>query len=262
MLENEGLGLRLTIATFLFSQPKKWKQLKYENYAPRHVNALWRACAENIKIPHRFIAYTDKPDGILCERRQMFPRVRVEKPDGISVEDGCYSRLRFYDPDVQAELGTEFVAILDLDIVFMQDATDLMERCLEHDFTILEGSKFTDGSICNYYNGSIQICRSGARPQFWREFDPQTFYKQRARYRLPGGRRPLGTDQAWFCVRSGNAEHTIGRADGVYQHRTLDNKIPENTKILVFSGRDNPWSPAVKDHSPDAYARWKMYDVE
>lgn len=254
------MELKLTIATFLFSQPKKWVQLGYETYSPRHVNALWRACADNIKIPHRFVCYADKPDGIECEVRPSFDRVRIRKPDGISLEDGCYQRLRLYDPDVQTELGTEFVAILDLDMIFMRDSTDLWSRCMEHDFSILIGSAWGDGSLCNHYNGSVQICRSGARPQFWRDFDTKKFYAQREAYKMPNGRRPKGTDQAWFSVSSGNAEHTIGPADGCYQYRTLGGVIPENANMLFFSGRHKPWSALTQRQSPAVAARWSMYD--
>lgn len=254
--------MKLTIATFLFSQPKKWRQLGYETYSPRHVNALWRACADNIKIPHRFICYADKPDGIACENRPSFERVRVRKPDGISLEDGCYQRLRLYDPGVQKELGTEFVAILDLDLVFMRDATELFERAFDFDFTVLVGSAYQDGRLCNHYNGSIQICRSGARPQFWRDFDTKKFYWQRQQYKMPGGHRPKGTDQAWLSVCSGNAERTIGPADGCYQYRVLNGTVPDNAVMLFFSGRNKPWSHVVRQQTPDVAERWSMYNRE
>lgn len=254
--------MRLTIATFLFPRPAKWLQLGYEPYAARHVNALWRACADNIRVPHRFVCYSTKPAGIECERREIFPTVRIRRPDGVSFEDGCYTRLRLYDPEIQAELGTEFVLILDLDMVFMQDATALIEGCMEDDFTALEGSKWPDGHPCSWYNGSFQLCRSGARPQFWRDFDTKRFYAQRQAYRMPNGKRPHGTDQAWLSVCAGDGEHTIGPADGVYQFRTVRQAVPADAVILFFSGKYNPWQDFALNAAPAVAARWARYDLE
>ncbi len=253
---------RLTIATFLFSQPRKWRQLGYAPYTPTHVNALWRACAANIKIPHRFIAYTDHAEGIKCERRPSFPRVRVSKPDGISTEDGCYSRLRLYDPKVQEELNTDFIVILDLDMVFLRDCTALFEECMAHDFTALRGSPYGDGLLCSYYNGSFQMCRTGARPQFWHGFDTKTFYQQRARYRiLPGKHRPLGTDQAWLSMCAGPGEKTIWEKDGACQYRNFRNKMPDHMRMIFFAGREKPWAPSVRKRTPQIADAWARYAV-
>lgn len=250
--------MKLTICTFLFAQPRKWRRLFYDHYYPKHVNALWRACADLIKIPHKFIAFTDSPDGIECERRPSFDRIFIDRP-GKYVEDGCYQRLRIYDPVVQAELGTEWVLMLDLDIVLMQDCTSLIEDCMNYEFTTLRGSQGGDGSLCNYYNGSFQLCKSGTRPQLWRDFNPRTFYHQREAYRLPNGKRPLGTDQAWFCVALGGDEHVIGEEHGVYQYRTLHGSIPDDARMLMFSGRRKPWDDECKVETPKVAAQWAKY---
>lgn len=249
----------LAIVTFLFSAPLKWRQLLYEPYSPRHVNALWRACADNIKVPHRFVAYTDKPNGIECERRESFPVVRVRHPDGITQEDGCYQRLRLYDPDIAATLDAEHVLILDLDTVFMQDATDLIEKCMEHDFTALRGSAWPDGSLCSHYNGSFQMHRTGSRPEFWHDLDTKTFYRQRQEYRMPNGKRPHGTDQAWLSVCAGDRENTIWLEDGVCQYRNVRNCVPDDIKILFFAGREKPWMPGVGERNPRVAQRWQKY---
>jgi hypothetical protein len=248
----------LAIVTFLFSRPGKWAQLNYEEYHAEHVNALWRACADNIKIPHRFIAYTESPDGIKCERRECFPSIYVPHPNGRQ-ENGCYQRLRMYDPEVQASLDAEHILILDLDTVFMGDCTSLIEACMEHDFTALRGSPWTNGALCSWYNGSFQMCRNGARPKFWRDFNPATFYAQRERYKMSNGRRPHGTDQAWLTVCAGPGENTLWEEHGVYQYRYIRRDVPKDAKLLFFAGKEKPWFGSVMEQNPKVGARWHQY---
>lgn len=251
---------KLTIVTFLFAAPKKWRQLLYAPYGPVHVNALWRACADNIKIPHRFLAITDKPDGIQCERQQSFPVVRIRKPDGVGQEDGCYQRLRIYDPVVQNEWDSEYILMLDLDAVFLRDCTALIEECMQREFTTLRGSAWKDGTLCSWYNGSFQMVKRGARPQFWTEFDGKKFFKQREAYKMPGGKRPHGTDQAWLSVCAGPGEHSLWTDDGVCQFRSFQKAgIPDNTRLLFFAGREKPWMPSLRKSHPEIAAAWQKY---
>lgn len=248
----------LAIVTFLFSQPGKWKQLNYEEFQPDHVNALWRACEDNISIPHRFVAYTERAAGIECERRKCFPDIKVRRPDG-GRENGCYQRLRMYDPDVQASLDADFVLILDLDTVLMRDCTALLERCMEHDFTALRGSPWANGTLCSWYNGSFQLCRAGARPEFWREFNRNKFWLQRENYRMPNGKRPHGTDQAWLTVCAGDRERTIWHEDDVYQYRNHRQRLPADAAMAFFAGPDKPWFDKIRLENPAVADRWWQY---
>lgn len=249
----------LAIVTFLFKAPKKWRELLYEPYAPRHVNALWQACKDNIRIPHRFIAITDQAKGIKCERRPSFTQVRVRHPDGKTQEDGCYQRLRLYDPEIQAEIGADHILILDLDTVFMGDCTELIESCMEHDFTALRGSHWPDGSLCSWYNGSFQMCRAGARPQFWHDFDTKRFYMQREEYKMPNGKRPHGTDQAWLSVCAGPGERVLTAEDGVYQYRNIRDEMPDKARLIFFAGREKPWMLSVVRENLPVAERWLQY---
>jgi hypothetical protein len=104
------------------------------------------------------------------------------------------------------------------------------------------------------------LCRTGARPQFWRDFDTKRFWRQREHYKMPNGRRPHGTDQAWLTVCAGQGENTIGRRDGVYQWRTLRGVVPENAQILFFSGKEKPWSPSVVRNHIRVARRWSTYN--
>ena len=249
---------KLAIVTFLFVRPGKWRQLRYEEYTPKHVNALWRACADNIKVPHRFVAYTDSPDGIECERRPSFDDISITRPDGMT-ENGCYQRLRLYDPEIAATLDAEHVLILDLDTVMMNDCTGVINACMEHDFTALRGSPWPNGHLCAWYNGSFQMHRVGSRPQFWHGFDPARFWRQREDYLMPGGRRPHGSDQAWISVCAGNAERTIWADDGAYQYRNWRRTLPRDAQFVFFAGKDKPWQARVQHENPAVARRWRKY---
>lgn len=246
--------MKLTIITFLFTQPRKWAQLRYGKYSSEHVNALWRACRENIGIPHRFLCLTDDAAGVECETREVWPAILV---DG---EDACYRRLHAFDAEWQRSLGTEFILLMDLDAIFLGDATDVITAAMERDFTILRGSAWADGTLCNHYNGSMWLCRAGARPKLWTDFNPATFAAQRNACKMPGGRRPLGSDQAWISVASGGTEATWGPEDGVVQYRTVRGPMPPSAKILFFAGREKPWSREVKRRNPEIFAAWQKYN--
>jgi hypothetical protein len=251
----------LAIIAWKFPAPSQWRRLRYCDYTAEHVNALWRACADNIKIPHRFVCVTDDPAGVECETLPAPPAIYVNG------EDACYRRLKAFDPEWQAALGADHVLCLDLDAVFVDDITDILTEAMQHDFTILRGSAWPEnhldrkirGSLCNYYNGSMWLCRTGARPQFWRDFDPATFCAQREAYRMPNGRRPLGSDQAWITVRSGDAERAWGPESGIVQYRTIRHAIPPSVKLIFFAGKHKPWSREVAHSSPAIAALWRRY---
>lgn len=247
---------RLTIITFLFSQPRKWRQLRFGLYKPRYVNALWRACEDNIRIPHRFLCITEDPTGIECETAPAWPAIFVRG------EDACYRRLHAFDPEWQASLGTDWILSMDLDAAFLGDMTDSIERAMAaSDFRIMRGSSWPDGTLCAHYNGSIWLCRNGARPHFWRDFDPAIFHSQRETYRMPNGRRPHGSDQAWITVRAGDSESTFGANSGIYQYRNVREAIPENARLLFFAGIQKPWGREVRSARPDIHEAWARYDV-
>lgn len=243
----------LTIITFMFAQPRKWRQLRFDTYRAEHVNALARACAANIRIPHRFICLTDDPAGIECETMPVWSAIYVGE------EDACYRRLRAFSAEWQRELGTDFVLCMDLDVAFMGDATDIIHDAMADDFTIVRGSAWSDGTMCNWYNGSMWLCRSGARDDLWSKFDPTTFLAQRAAYKMPNGRRPHGSDQAWITVCQGANERTWGPEHGVVQYRTTRKAIPANARLVFFAGKDKPWSAAVQRTNPGVHAAWKRY---
>lgn len=247
---------KLAVVTFLFDQPWLWKKKRYERYRSTHVNALWRACAAKITMPHRFVCYADHFEEIECEvRPQLGPVGMVDPRYGVIT--GCFHRLMLYDPEIARSLDAEFILILDLDVVLMRpEVTGVIERAMRHDFSALVGSKWRDGSPVTWYNGSFQLCRAGSRPRFWRDFNPETFHAQRAAYKMPGGRHPHGTDQSWITICAGPGENALGPAEGFYQYRDLGVRVPDSANIIFFSGKVNPWHAVVSNKTPAVSREW------
>lgn len=241
----------LAIITFKFTQPRKWKQLHFDTYRAEHVNALARACADNIRIDHRFVCFTDDPEGVECET--------MPAPDAVHVrgEDACYRRLKMFDPEFQRALNAQHILMLDLDAVFLGEATDITRDAMAEPLTIMCGSRWGDGrpgiggTLCSYYNGSMVLFRAGAHPELWHDFDPNKFYDQREAYRMPNGTRPFGSDQAWYSVKLGPGVNTFGPHTGVVQHRQ---GVPDDARLVFFAGRKKPW------HMDGAmYGAWARY---
>ena len=248
---------KLAVITWLFGrQPRKWRELKYGPFLPEHVNALRRACAEHIRVAHRFVTLADDPAGIEGEVWAAPPEIVVNG------HEACYRRLKAFDSEFQAALGADYVLQLDLDVVFVKDATPAIEAVMPRDFTILEGSRYQrDGTLCCHYNGSIWLCRAGARHRFWAEFDADRAAAARRRqaFTMPSGRRVLGSDQAWLSVCSAS-EAVWTRESGVMQYRDLKGApIPETVRILAFAGKEKPWGPEVERDRPEIAALWRRH---
>lgn len=246
----------LTVITFLYPQPRRWAEAKYEPYTARHVNALWRACADRIKIPHRFICFTNELEGIECETQELWEHV------WINGENGCYLRLKAFDGEFQASLGGTHTMCIDLDTVIYKDCTDLIQWAMEKDFVIVKGSYYGRSkgrAPMAHYNGSLWVCKNGTREIFWRSLYAEDVEDRRAKFRMPGGLHALGTDQAWISIVSPN-EETFKPEQGVVQFRQHSARgFPPNTCIVFFAGKVKPWDSWVKEHFPKLYEEWARY---
>jgi hypothetical protein len=250
--------VRLTVLTFLFDKPVRWRQLNYDAYTAAHVNTLQRMCAEMIHIPHRFLCLTDQPAGIEATTAPVWPPIFV---DG---HDSCYRRLRAFDAAWQRSVGTEFILMLDLDVVFWRDATDVIEAAMEHDLTILRGSAYQDGSLCSLYNGGMWLCRAGTRDRIWRQFDPEDMAALKLRRRMPNGRKVLGSDQAWYTFACSQGDLTVPTENrfqppAVVQYREMRRHHRDGARIVFFAGPQKPWSRVVQKQDPEIHEAWSRF---
>lgn len=246
----------VTVLTFLFSPPRRWRELRYAPYTAQHVNALERACRARIKVPHKFLCVTDDPQGLICETMPLWDRVFL------SGHDSCYLRLGAFDRRFQKSLGTPYVMCLDLDVILYKDCTQIVRDAMEHDFAILQGSKYSarkGGQLCSYYNGGFWVCKSGARHNFWTSIHKPGAERLRETFKMPSGKRVLGSDQAWISIQSQN-EHTIDPESGATQFRYLQHgHIPPHVKMVFFAGTVKPWDSQIRTRWPRLYREWERF---
>lgn len=243
----------LAVITFLYRQPPEWAALGREPYSARHVNALYRAVSANLTIPHRFICFTDQPEGILCETRPVWPAIQV------GGKESCYRKVRAFDRAFQESIGDR-VMCFDLDAVILGNIDHLVT---EDDFRIMRGSENRLGQQCSYYNGSFWLCRSGARDHFWRWFDPPVVAAAREALIMPTGRRVEGSDQAWLSCCSATEKVYTAEEHGVVQFHMVRRgafAFPERACLVFFAGVRKPWGAQVRKTHPDLAAAWARYD--
>jgi len=224
----------------------KWSTPGYRSkFGPEAVNTLKSMVDRHYQDPHRFLCVTDDAVGI-------DPSVEIVKPwndfvDLPSPHDfqasskknpSCYRRLRAYHPEIGATFGPRFVMI-DLDCVITGDLRPVWNR--PEDFVSWGDTNPQKGS---HYNGSLCLMTAGCRPQVWTEFDPKTSPAKALRASC------WGSDQGWISYCLGPKEAKWGKADGVYSFRNHlqgQRQLPANAKIIVFHGRQDPWSPESQD---------------
>lgn len=200
-----------------------WKWGK--KYTDRHVQVLKASVARNYSLPHKFVCITDEPvEGVDC-----WP---IEDPGLTEVRDGCYARLRMFDPDWQHNHRITKLVCLDLDMVITGDLKPLFDRA--ENFVILKGGHHNP---CPF-NGSVMMIRAGARPELWMEF----FIDRAIRIADKDGVN-RGTDQTWIAELAPDAAYWTYQ-DGIYAFQKpgwpkgLD--LPSDARIVAFPGWRDP----------------------
>lgn len=225
----------LTVVTFLWKPPPGYRS----KFTGHNVDVLRRMVKRNYKAPHRFVCVTDDPTGIREKDVELFElwpdHSDVRNPSGPK-NPSCYRRLRLFAKDPGAWLGSRFVC-LDLDCVIVGDMTPLWHR--PEPFVIWKST--TPG---NFYNGSMFMLDVGARPEVWRDFDPELSPRETK------GARLYGSDQAWIAYRLGGEEAVWTEQHGVYSYRNqlqhARGNLPDDARIVFFHGRGDPWEPEMQ----------------
>lgn len=218
----------------------KWRPVNgyRSKFGPETVNTLRRMVRRHYPSPHRFICVTDEPNGLDTDV-EVLPLwndfANVPSPHG-GKQPSCYRRLKAFSAEAVEWFGPRFVS-LDLDTVIVGDLRPLFDR--PEDFLV-----WGETHPRSFYNGSMWMMTAGARRQVFEDFDPV----KSPRMAKAAGR--FGSDQGWLSYRLGPGEATWGRQDGVYSFRVhLQNgavPLPDNARIVMFHGHQDPWSPRSK----------------
>lgn len=222
----------LDIVTFKWKPPAGYRS----TFGPETVNVLRAMVDRHYRQPHRFTCITDDPTGIDADIR-IVPMWRdyadLPSPHG-GKNPSCYRRLKLFSAEAAEFIGPRFVAV-DLDVVITGDLGPLWDR--PEPFVAWGDTNPQPGS---HYNGSMLLMTAGARRQVWDRFDPQTS----PQLALKG--RCWGSDQGWISYCLGPGEARWNKADGVYSYRNhiqSTGVLPENARVVVFHGSQDPWSP-------------------
>ena len=194
-------------------------------YTALHVNRLWSMLKRHVRIDHQLVCVTVDPDGICADVRT------IPIWDKLGHLGGCYNRLWVFSKEAGELFGDRFVCI-DLDVVIVNDSTSLFTR--KDDFVINAynpSTRFRD----QHYNGSMFMMDAGARSSVWDDFDPEV-----SPIESRNNPDTVGTDQSWIRHHLGKNESRWTNADGVYEARQIRHALPDDAKIVFFSGRMDP----------------------
>lgn len=186
-----------------------------QKYPSHYVEKLERAVARNTTD---FVFHVWQP---------------LEYDEYLTRIQGCFARLRTFDPEWQKAQGIEEgdrIVCLDLDMVITGELNKVFDR--PEPFTILQG---VNASNPNPFNGSVWMLKAGYRPDVWSDFS-----LEKAK-RIPWFMFP--DDQAWFHHMMPDAA-AFGPETGVYAFCkngwTTGAGLPTNARIVAFPGHRDP----------------------
>src|SRR5690625_3754092 len=222
-----------------------WKWRGTREYTSEHVNVLFRAVADNLHIPHRFVCITDDPVGL----DDNINVVELPDFDHIEVRPGfpsSYVRLLGFCPEFSKRIGDRILT-LDIDVVVMGDLTPLVER--DEEFV-----GWSDPDVKGLqYHGGMYLMDAGCRPQVWETFDREMSPK------LTKDAGLTGSDQAWISYCLWPNEAIWEKPNGIYRTRNIKGLCPDDARIVQFPGHMKPWFKMCEDQHPDLYAAWSKY---
>ena len=220
-------------------------------YLPEHVNALRKAVARHLTLPHRFICVADSTEGFDAE-----VEVHLTPPEAKAIGElrspeggrfpSCYRRL--YNFSDGAKAFGERLLCTDVDWVPTGDLSPFFDRT--EDFVGWRPLR-TWGKRLLRFGGGVYLLTPGyahlcldrlSRPAIDRRG------AKRAGYR--------GSDQAWISYKLAAREPYYGRDAGIYSIRDLDNgrlPLPADARMVHFNGTAKPWGsplPWVRQHWP------------
>ena len=219
-----------------------------------HVNVLRSMLARHYHAPHRLVCITDDPVG-LHPTIAVLPMPQT-KADGLTSPHttlskafpACYRRLWLFSDEAAALLPGR-ICLLDIDVVIMDDFTDLIQRKTAN-FVGWCDTVFGWAKIA----GGFWLHTTGTRPDVWEDFDAE---RSPALVYAAGMR---GSDQAWLSYKLWPCTETISAKDGILKIGWLKksgHQPPPGTKMVFTTGVAPPWSPAVQRGQAWIRQHWK-----
>lgn len=203
-------------------------------YTAETVNRWARMVTKHIRIPHRLVCLTNKPEGIEIETLPLPP-----SPPGLecqaSARPNCYMRMWAFSEEARQVLGEKVLSI-DLDVLILGDMTSFAQG---EQFGIVRG-------ISSPYNGSMWLAFPGRNPEVWTDLNSEAAGEAQNQKHQTGrhaGKSYYGSDQSWLSHKLPGAA-TWGNDQGVYQYAHIKGRgrLPPACRIILFAGREKPWN--------------------
>ena len=202
-----------------------------EKFDAGYVNRLYEMVEKNITIPHRFVCFTDNPQGI-NPKIETFP-IPPLKEDGIP--DRMWKKLTVFNKELYDLKGTAL--FLELDIIIRQSLDPFFEE--EGEFLIIKDWDFPDDIIGN---SSVFRFEIGKHPEVLEHF-----------YGLGTAiRKHFKNEQAFLTyemfekgvLKYWNSDWCVSfKRCCLYKFPVCYFKVardPQEAKIVIFHGKPNP----------------------
>lgn len=188
-------------------------------YGAEYVNRLASMVRRNNSLDAKFVCFTEDPSGLDAGvDHQPLPDAGF---------DGWWNKVSLFRDDL-AGVG-ERMLYLDLDVVITGSLDPLLTY--DSDFAIM------DNDYVPGFNTSVFLLKTGSRPEIRATFNG-------------GMAAKYGGDQDWVALTAPDAELWPDGWCVPFRLRAAQ-QPPENTKVVVFSGRPNPDeypAPWIKDY--------------
>lgn len=225
----------------------KWDNPGYRSkFSAAHVNALYAQLQLHCHLPFQMLCFTDNATGIHPAVIDMPLPTQWAGIPNASWHKGpsCYRRLHVFSAQFAEMLHTgKRVVCIDLDVVVCGSLDPLLLR--QEPFLM-----WRTGEKAVPYCASLIMFDAGKFTDIYTKFDPVKSPK-----RAVTGTGMKGSDQAWIHYCIGDVPGWT-EDDGVYafnaiaRRKGLWEQLPSNAKLLIFTGKPDPWEPEAQKILP------------
>lgn len=238
----------ITVVCYLWFDPNG-KCNHVHVYGPEDVRLLKSMVDRHLSIPHEFVCITDQPESFHDSD------IRAVELDWSKHVPGTrFNKLMAFHPQAEKLIGRRILQ-LDLDCVIVKDIAPLVLN--RHHLVLWRNPNCLLWKHPTYpntrrarYNSSIMLLTAGVRPDLWTAFDPERHPKKLRK-------KSAGTDQAWISANVSLKEAHWTRDDGIYGVARSSDRVPgvgedlpDNARIVFFSGQRSPACPELQDKHP------------
>jgi len=179
-----------------------------KKYSPEYVNRLHAMVMRNSTLESHFVCFTDDASGLNGGI--------YAKPLPDRGFHGWWNKVSLFKGDL-GDVG-ERLLYLDLDVVITNNIDVLLTY--DSDFAIM------DNDYVPGFNTSVFLLKTGSRPEIRDDFNADVMEK-------------YDGDQDWVATMAPDAELWPPMWCVPFRLRAAQS-VPENTKVVAFSGRPNP----------------------